>query len=436
MKKLMFTCSLQKLPFVLGGALCLVAGTQSVTYAGGFQFNEHSARATGRANSVVATVNDPSSIYHNPAGITATEGTEFMVGANTIFANVGYAGPGLPGNGGPTDGQSLNAAPSIVPHVFASHKFSDKFYAGLGFYLPYGSSAEWEDPDNFVGRTGSRTIALRTYYFTPTAGFKLNENISVAVGLSLIPATLLIERDIGNDAQEPLFQPGGAGLLELSASAFGVGATAGVQVKFLENFKAGLAYRSAIDLNFEGDVNFTLPEGTPNGIASNFPDQTGNGDLTLPHTFSLGLGWEIPSFTIEAGAQFTMWESYDELGVNLDAGLPAPTSVSARDWENVFIFRLGGEYRIDALALRAGAAIDFAPAPDSTLEFSIPANDRVLLSLGAGYDFGAVRVDASYLGSYAIEREFGPNVSVNIPAGGTFTDGLSSVIALSLGFKI
>src|SRR5688500_5232606 len=58
-------------------ALALVAQDAS---AAGFQINEHAAPATGRASSVTATIDDPSAIFHNAAGLTNTEGTEFMAG--------------------------------------------------------------------------------------------------------------------------------------------------------------------------------------------------------------------------------------------------------------------------------------------------------------------------------------------------------------------
>ncbi|MBX2813913.1 MAG: outer membrane protein transport protein [Myxococcales bacterium] len=403
--------------------------------AGGFQINEHSASATGQANSVVATINNPSAIYHNPAGLTETQGTQFLVGLTTIFAVAEYRGPGLPGAGGPTDGQNISSSPSFVPHVYASHAVSERLYIGLGFYSPFGSRVEWEDADEFVGRTQSRRIGLQTSYFTPTVALKLSKNLSIAAGISLIPAVLLIERSLGDPVtQAPLFSDGG--LIEIGATAFGIGASAGIQWTILDHLRLGFSYRSAVELGFEGDANFTLPESVPSSLRSNFPDQTGNGDLTLPHSLAVGAGWSQGPFSIELGAQWTLWESYDELTINFDAELPAKTSTSPRNWENALILRVGGSYQLGNATVRAGIAYDFSPMPDETIEFTIPSNDRINSSLGGGYAWQRYRIDLSYLASYALERSFGPNVSVNIPAGGTYSSALSHVISLSAGVQL
>lgn len=404
-------------------------------WAAGFQINEHSALNTGMASSVVATVDDASAVFHNPAGLTSIEGTEFQVGSNLIVPHGRYTGPGLPGTGGTgPDGQELVNDPVPVPYVYAARALSDKAFIGLGFYLPYGSGLEWRNADEFVGRTQLRDLALRTFYFTPSVALKLNDMISVAVGVSLVPATLLLRQEVGaTDTQEPLFPQGS--LAEISATAFGVGANAGIQLTLIDHLKIGFVYKSAVDLSFSGEVNFTVPEDAPLEVRANFPDQTGNGDITLPHSFGLGLGWEQGPLTAEIGAQLTLWESYEELRLNFDTGLPAPSQASPKDWENVFLFRLGLEYRIGDLALRAGGGYDVSPIPQTTADFTLPDNDRIFYSLGVGYDFGVVRADIGYMGLWLQERELTSD-NVNIPAGGTFNGGFAHVASLSFGISI
>lgn len=417
----------------LGLATLLVPG--GAAHAAGFQINEHSALNTGMASSVIATVNDPSAIFHNPAGLTGIEGTEFQAGLSLIVPHGEYSGPGLPGAGGPADGQDLVNDPVPVPYIYAGRALSDKAFVGLGFYLPYGSGLEWRNPDTFVGRTQIRDLSLRTFYFTPSVALKLNEMISVAVGVSLVPATLLLRRELGaTDTQEPLFPS--ASLVEVSGTAFGVGANAGVQLTLIDHLKIGFTYKSAVDLSFSGDANFTVPEDAPLDIRSSFPDGTGNGDITVPHTFGLGVGWEEGPITVEVGGQLTLWESYDELRLNFDSGLPSPTTASPRDWENVFLFRIGAEYRIGDIALRVGGGYDFSPVPQSTADYTLPDNDRIFFSAGAGYDFGPIRADLGYMGLWITERVLDPAVNVNIPTGGTFNGGFAHVMGLSVGVQI
>ena len=53
-------------------------------FAGGFQINEHGAKAMGMGGAFTAVANDASAIYWNPAGLTQMTGTQFMLGTTLI----------------------------------------------------------------------------------------------------------------------------------------------------------------------------------------------------------------------------------------------------------------------------------------------------------------------------------------------------------------
>lgn len=410
-------------------------------FGAGFQVNEHSAAATGRVSSVVATVDDPSAIFHNPAGLTQTEGTEFYGGVTLIVPRGEYVGQGNDPNG-PVVTESASSTPVPVPNAYVSRALSSKAYVGFGFYAPYGLGISWENPDDFVGRTVLHELSLRSFFLTPSIALKLSDMVSVAVGVSLVPATVYLKRTLGAaDNGQVLFPTSRyskEGTVEVAGSAFGVGANAGVQLTLIDNLKIGLALRSAVDLSFSGDANFDLPEEVTPEIKANFPDQGGTANVTLPHSISFGIGWVQRGLTIEASTQITLWNSYDELRLNFETGRPTPSSASPRDWTVVPMFRLGGQYMIDQLALRAGVAYDVSPAPDETVDPTLPDNDRIIFSLGSGYDFGPVNVDVAYMGLYVASREVPAGVNVNFsPATvSTYNGGIVHVISLSLGVQI
>lgn len=434
---------------IRGAALGLgVLFAGSTAHAAGFQINEQSAINTGRASSVVATVKDPSAIWHNPAGLTNTEGTEFQLGLNLIRAHGSYTGAGIPSTNPNYPNETtadIDYAFKVVPNVYASRQLSEKAYVGLGFYLPYGSGILWPDGDEAVGRTVVQELELRTYFITPAIALKLNDMVSVAVGVSLVPATAYLKRTLGaSDTGQVLFPRSkyeSEGTVEVSGSAFGVGANAGIQLSLIEHLKIGLAFRSAIDLSFSGDANFNLPTDAPAEIRANFPDGEGTLDITLPHTFLFGIGWQQGPLTVEASTQVTMWTSYDELRLNFASGLPTPSSASPRNWEVVPMFRLGAEYVLfEKLAARAGVGYDMSPVPDSTVDFTLPDNDRIFFTLGAGYDLGFMRADVAYMGLFLAERTLEQNENINFPIGaqepGTYSGGMAHVLSFTLSTRI
>jgi long-chain fatty acid transport protein len=91
---------------------------------------------------------------------------------------------------------------------------------------------------------------------------------------------------------------------------------------------------------------------------------------------------------------------------------------------------VGGEYLVtDALAVRAGFVYDPTPSPEETLAPDLPDADRLKLSVGAGYGFGAFRVDAGYQLVLLQERR---STFPLLP--GTY-DGMAHVVGLTLGYS-
>ena len=421
-------------------AASLALGATSARGAG-FQVNEHSAVNTGRVSSVTATVDDPSAIFHNPAGLTNVQGTEFQAGVTLIRPRGTYTGPGLPSTnpGGGDVTQNANSPMVPVPNAYVARALSDKAFVGFGFYAPYGLGISWEDPDNFAGRTVVKELSLRSFFLTPSIALRLSENVSVGVGVSLVPATVYLRRTLGSADNGQVLFPRDVysreGELEVSGSAFGVGANAGIQVTLIENLKLGFAFRSAVDLAFSGNAKFHLPGELPTEVRANFPDQEGTADITLPHSFAFGVGWVQGGLTLEASTQITLWTSYDELRLNFSSGRPTPSSASPRDWTTVPMFRLGGQYAFDDMVVRAGVAYDVSPVPDRTVDPTLPDNDRFIFSAGFGYNFGPLRLDLAYMGLLVKGREVPPGVNVNF-APGTYEAGLVHLVSTSIGLRI
>lgn len=417
----------------------LVAGQAS---AAGFQLNDHGTAAMGRANAVIATIDDPSAIYYNPAGLTNVKETQLYLGVTAISPHGAYEGIGLaPLNpSGAVVEQSASSAFVPVPNLYLSRALSEKAYVGFGVYLPYGLGINWEDP-NFVGRTVVQELSLRTYFLTPAIALKLSDMISVGASVSLVPATVYLRRAIGTFDGSLLFPgsgPATEGRVELAGSAFGVGANAGVQVTLIDHLKLGFSFRSAIDLSFTGDVDFQLPDGVPTEIQGNFPDGPVDASVTLPHCFNLGIGWQTEALTFEAGVQLTLWESYEELRINFQRQLPQPSSAAPRNWEASPLFKAGLEYRISDAAIRVGGGYDLTPAPTSTVDVTLPDRDRAYFSVGGGYKFGMFRADLAYTGLITMEREVAEGESITFPATGVskYPSGFVHLIGLSLGAQV
>lgn len=413
----------------------------SAAMAAGFQINEHSAPATGRAGAVVATIDDPSAVFHNPAGLAQSDkkDTRIQVGLTLIRPRGEYQGAGFESTRPAGETSVIQPADSPfvpIPNAYLARKLSEKAYVGFGFYAPYGLGISWADPENFVGRTVVQELSLRTFFLTPAIALKLSDDISVAVSVSLVPSTLYLKRVLGaTDNGQVLFPKstfGSEGTVELAGSAFGVGANAGVQFRVIEHLRFGLAFRSAVGLDFSGRAHFDIPETATPSLQNNFPDGDVTGELTLPHSFLGGIGWVDGPLTIEASARVTLWQSYDELRISFKTEKPAKSSVSPRDWQAAPTFVLGGQYTFaEAYTARLGVGYDVTPVPDTTIDPTLPDADRFLFTAGFGAKFDPISIDVSYMGLILGTRE-APN-SVNFP--GTYNGGMVHLLGVSAGVE-
>jgi long-chain fatty acid transport protein len=154
----------------------------------------------------------------------------------------------------------------------------------------------------------------------------------------------------------------------------------------------------------------TVPGVGPVSLQPFFPGGTGKTTIEFPSQAWLGVAvTPVDAFTLEADFQWTKWSTYESLAIDIPVGPvfpPAPLpggrplqgpTTSVKDWYDTFIARLGGEYRWEKIALRAGLIYDFTPQPDRTAEPLLPDSDRLEGTIGLGFhlskNFG---IDVAY----------------------------------------
>src|SRR5450432_3757956 len=110
--------------------------------ANGFGLPDQDAFATARGEAFVATADNPSAIYYNPAGITQLESTQLRAGLYGVYLDPTYRPPESAPNSGNT--YHLENQLAAVPQFFATHTLDGlPLSLGLGVYAPFGASATW-----------------------------------------------------------------------------------------------------------------------------------------------------------------------------------------------------------------------------------------------------------------------------------------------------
>ncbi len=385
----------------LAGVVLLLALAVSVSFAGGYQINEHGARAVGMGGAFVARASDGSAMFFNPAGLGFQKGINLMLGTTLIMPSTTFTGP-TPS----TTETSMNSQTFYPSNFYASYSVGDKWVFGLGFFSPYGLGTEW--PSNWVGSQLAVKTDLQTFYINPTVAYQVNDKLAFGAGLSVVLGTAKLSYNVPTVTSLLTFAPS-LGTATLDGNGNGVSFDVGVLYKATEQLSVGASYRSLVKVDLKGTASFANMQ----ALQTFFPGGDGSVTLPMPSNFLLGASYVIsPKFTVEADFQWVGWKSYDQLQVTLANGPATPAgppffgqplqkspAAQVKNWDDGYLIRIGGEYTLnDKLTLRAGYINDVSPQPPSKSEPMLPDGDRNDFSIGGSYKINdKLNVDLAYM---------------------------------------
>lgn len=404
-------------------AILIVAAMAANAGAAGFRQANQGAAANGMGNAFTAVANDASAVWYNPAAMTDFDGTSVSLG------NV-FVAPLTEHKQGATIDKPESKVHAL-PHFYATRRLNEKWALGVGVNPPFGLSTDW-DKTNSLTRTVATESALKAIYTNLNGAYKVNENLSVALGASFVYLDATMNKKIeaaGDNIEQTLEGDGTSGGWNLAAL-----------YKWNKwNFAA--VYRSPVKVGIDGKINLptvilaTLP--APNTVPT-ATNQDGHTTITLPDTLQLGTAYKPnDNWIFSAEADYTNWTTYRKLVIDYvaDNGTPRQTT-ETKNWRSTWAFRAGAEHKLnDAWKLRAGAYYDLSPVENSRFETRNPDANRLGFSVGAGWTKGNLTVDASYLYLKFMER----TIDDSLQDSGTQLNGTYSSIArlpaISVGYK-
>ena len=376
-------------------------------FAGGFQLNEHGARAMALGGAFTGVANDPSAVYWNGAGISQLSGTNFMIGSSLIAPASTFRGvsPAV------TEyrGKNLIFFPT---HLFVTHQINEKFSLGFGFTTPFGLGTEWDE--DWVGKYLAVETELKTFTANPIVTYSPVENFSISAGFLYSFADVLITRKVG---LQPYLATDAFVHME-GDDMFAYGFTAGIMYKPSKIFSIGASYHSEIKYEFEGTATADVAQ----QVASLVPQGPITAELTTPQNIAVGIAVDVSNkVKLSADYQYIGWSSYDKLEVVFTEPDPDYVSSSARNYENSYIIRFGASYILnEQVTLMGGAYFDNNPVSSEYLNPSLPDADRLGLSFGIK---AQIYEKLSFEGSYLFIR--GQELTVT-DSGEEYTQGGSA----------
>jgi len=392
----------------------LFLGFSTITHGAGFLIYEHGAAAMAMGGAFIAVANNPTAIFHNPAGIAWLDGTQISFGSTLIIPKASLSLANWPDPAY----QSIDAVSQVFypPTFYITQKVSDKIVAGFGFFTPYGLGTEWSDPENFPLRYIATKDDMKSFIFNPTLAFKLSDNLSIAAGVSYIYSTLKFELVEHSGIDLGAFNPLLTGVtaevyvpVSLEANGSGWGLNAGVLYKG-ESFSLGVNWRGGFDIKYDGDLALSTTDaqvsipspynllGLEPTIIAELPT-SGTASIPsfkYPHIFGVGAAFDVSEkLTFTADVHYILWSSYDEFTVEVEIANFSDKLVE-ENWKDSFVLRGGLEYRVnESFALRLGALYDQTPQPVETMDPILPDSNRWAITGGFGYKAGSFVIDVA-----------------------------------------
>jgi long-chain fatty acid transport protein len=355
--------------------------------AQGFQVNFQGQKQQGMGSVGTALAIDGSSLFFNPGAASFVAKSSVNAGFTPVFANILFEENN-------TSKTARTNSPMATPFSFYGlYKKNEesKLAYGLAVYTPFGSTVQWED--GWMGRFAITRLQLRSIFFQPTVSYKINEKLGVGAGFIICSGKVNLQKDI--PVQFPDSSYANA---ELAGSAMGLGANVGIYYTPNEQLSFGLSYRSQVNMSVsEGQATFNVPS----SLDANFPDGTFSSSLPLPQVASFGVAYSPnEKLKLAFDVNYVGWKAYDTLAFDYAENTASLIDTkSARAYENIFSFRLGGQYLLtNNLALRLGASYGITPVQDGYVTPETPDANRFGFTGGLGYKLGEhFEFDASVL---------------------------------------
>jgi len=416
---------LHTLKVVVAAAL---GGAPLTLLAGGIRLLSQDGFATARGDAFVATADNASAIYYNPAGITQLKGSNLRGGLYGIYFDPTFQPPPGAPNSGNTYHLEKNYA--AVPQFFFTHTLTDvPLSFGLGAYAPFGVGGDWPQD------TGFRSVAiggdLKYLTINPVMALKVAPALSIAAGVTVNYAQLEMEQGLRAFYTSP-------NSFRFSGDGWSAGFNLGALWQPHEKISIGASFRSASTVTFDGHTDI---EQFPVIPATQLPAQAA---FKFPWNVVAGLSYRpTPKWNFEFDADYTEWSSFGVITIQQAGAPPFPVQQNipvTLNWQPSWAYKFGAtRYFGNDWHVSAGYVFNENSVPNAHYTPLAADVDRHFFSLGVGRKGRRFDFDVAYQFGYGPARNVKGSTPSSTPGqfAGQTADGqydfLSHALLASVG---
>lgn len=359
---------------------CLL-GASSQVFASDFNLPFVNAAGLGTSYSDWATsAADASTTFTNPAGLVKLEHQQIVFAPIAIWGNTSFTGStatppyAFPGRI-TQSGSATSKIFAFMPSFYYAKPLTDRVTFGFGETVPFALGTNYSK-DSIVRYAATRSQIV-VIDFTPSIGFKVNDQIALGVGLDASRMTFTLNNMYG----PPVSTPDGEGQNHLAG--WGYGWHGGILYQALKTTRVGLSFNSSMMFHTTGDSEFY----SPTGATWRTTNQKSN--AMLPARTQLSAQHDLNAcLTVMATIFYTNWSSLPQLTMKRVMGNGGTTSsvTIPFNYHNTFDYAAGLSYKLTPKwILRTGFTILNTPSNNRNRGVSDPIGRATIVGLGAHY---------------------------------------------------
>lgn len=337
----------------------LAAALPAPALSAGFAVNAQSNSALGTAFAGAGALSeDASNQWYNPATMVALEDAQFSVAAHQLMVNTRFDA-----DAGSNPGDMKDVS-DTVPAFYLTQPVGDRTMFGLGVNAPFGSTLEYEN--NWGGDTYARDTTLRTLNINPSMAYDISSALQVGIGFNYQE----IRADLDN------------AVTRMKGEDKDLGWNAGLRYEPVHGQRLGLAYRSRLNYEINGELTFH----NAGALTGTYGADT---RVSMPEIWIASYAGNLSESTeLLLSMRLTGWGRLDTLTVDHEGPPPLPNPVQEKlKWNDSRMTSVGLRHRLDNdVVLRFGYAREKSTQSRAGKRSALsPDADNRWFSLGVGF---------------------------------------------------
>lgn len=253
---------------------------------------------------------------------------------------------------------------AVIPSQFLVTKVNDRTSVGLAITAPMGGAMDYGD--DFVGRYGAQKVALQGLGISPSVGYKVNDQLAVGAGVSLIYT--LFEEDVAINLPGPA--PDGKARLD-DLDDWGYQPFLGLTYAISDRTTLGVVYRAEMDVELRGDLKF---DGVP------LPNDRAKLQWDNPQWLEAALTIELEkNYFMAVNLGWQDWSAFSENKITVTPGV----TVLDRDWKDTWRTGIAFGHFDGSEGWSFGLIYDSSPVSDNDRTIDLPMDET--WQAGASY---------------------------------------------------